>query len=189
MSIWQCQAKGNWGPFDPECPADFTPCFEDTFIRLIPAAFLVLAGIPRLVRLAKQESVGIVALIAISTVSLVLDRIGNKHGFFHSIGLEFLAAIGEIATLILAFGLTVAENKKNYLSSNVLLVYWLLFILSSAVKLRTLTFGCPLSILSEKKDLQVTVGLLAGKIADALLVFVLECFRKDAGVQLGDDSF
>ncbi|OAQ30743.1 ATP-binding cassette transporter 1 [Linnemannia elongata AG-77] len=203
MSIWQCQAKGNWGPFDPECPADFTPCFEDTFIRLIPAAFLVLAGVPRLVRLAKQESirhpvsdwrqslkqVGIVALIAISTISLVFDRTGNKNGFFHNIGLEFLAAIGEIVVLLLAFGLTVVENKKNYLSSNVLLVYWLLFILSSAVKLRTLTFGCPLSILSEKEDLQVTVGLLAGKIADALLVFVLECFRKDAGIQLGDDSF
>ncbi|KAK3829900.1 MAG: ATP-binding cassette transporter 1 [Linnemannia elongata] len=198
MSIWQCQAKGDWGPFDPECPADFTPCFEDTFIRLIPAVFLILAGVPRLARLAKQESirhyvsdwrqslkqVGIVALIAISIVSLVLDRIDNKHGFFHNIGLEFLAAIGEIVTLILAFGLTV-----NYLSSNVLLVYWLLLILSSAVKLRTLTFGCPLSILSEKKDLQVTVGLLAGKISDAILVFVLECFSKDAGVQLGDDSF
>ncbi|KAF8948965.1 hypothetical protein BGZ47_000640 [Haplosporangium gracile] len=213
MSIWQCQAKGNWGPFDPDCPADFTPCFEDTFIRLIPAAFLVLAGVPRLVRLAKQESirhpsdwrqslkqasgiplficplVGVVALIAISTASLVYDRLGSKHGFFHHIGFEFLAAIGEIVTLFLAFGLTVVENKKNYLSSNVLLIYWLLFILSSAVKLRTLTFGCPLSILDEKKDIQITVALLAGKIADALLVFILECFRKDAGVQLGDDSF
>lgn len=92
-------------------------------------------------------------------------------------------------TLVLAFGLTVVEHKKNYLSSNVLLVYWLLFIFSSSIKLRTLTFGCPLSILSDKKDLQVTVCLLTGKIADALLVFILECFSKDPGVQLGDDSF
>ncbi|KAF9128020.1 hypothetical protein BGW39_005426 [Mortierella sp. 14UC] len=199
MSIWQCQAS-TWGPFDPECPADFTQCFEDTFIRLIPAAFLVLAGIPRIVRLAKQESIrhpvadwrqtiGLVALIAISIASLVYDRQGGKHGFFHHVGLEFLAAIAEIVTLVFALVLTVVENKKNFLSSNVLLVYWLLFILSSAIKLRTLTFGCPLSILGEKKDLQIATGLLAGKIVDALLIFILECFRKDAGVQLGDDSF
>ncbi|KAF9093229.1 hypothetical protein BGX29_010035 [Mortierella sp. GBA35] len=208
MSIWQCEAKGTWGPFDPDCPADFTPCFEDTFVKLIPAVFLIVAGFPRLVRLAKQESirplsdwrqtlkqasfsniVGVVALIAISTASLVHDRFGNKHGFFHHIGLEFLSSVVEIVTLVLALGLTVVENKKNHLSSNVLLVYWLLLILSATVKLRTLTFGCPLSILGEKKDHQVTVGLLAGKIADALLVFILECFRKDAGIQLGDDSF
>lgn len=170
---------------------------------MIPAVFLLVAGVLRLARLAKQESirhplcdwrqtlkqVGIVALIAISIATLVLDRHGSKQGVFHDVGLEFLAAIVEILTLVLALGLTVVENKKNYLSSNVLLVYWLLLILSSAIKLRTLTFGCPLSILGEKRDLQITVGLLSGKIADALLVFVLECVSKDAGVQLGDDSF
>ncbi|KAK3829999.1 MAG: multi drug resistance-associated protein MRP [Linnemannia gamsii] len=166
---------------------------------MIPAAFLLLAGLPRLARLTRQESIhhpvrdwrqtlkqfGVVALIAISIASLVHDRQGS----FHHVGLEFLAAIIEIVTLVFALVLTVVENKKNYLSSNVLLVYWLLLIFSSTVKLRTLAFGCPLSILGEKKDLQITTGLLVGKIADALLVFILECFRKDAGVQLGDDSF
>ncbi|KAF9112024.1 hypothetical protein BGX27_004109 [Mortierella sp. AM989] len=209
MSIWQCQAKGNWGPFDPECPADFTPCFEDTFLKLIPVAFLLVAGLLRFVKLSKQESLhypstswrqtvkllGIVALITISISTLVQDRLeSSKHGIFHHFGLESLSSVIEIISLILALTLTIVENKKNYLSSNVLLVYWLLLIITSAIKLRTITMGCPVEILNafgkpSKHQQQLIVGLLSGKIIVALLVFSLECFHRDAGIQLGEDNY
>ncbi|KAF9359131.1 hypothetical protein BGX26_000075 [Mortierella sp. AD094] len=209
MSIWQCQSKGTWGPFDPKCPADFTPCFEDTFLKLVPVAFLLIAGLPRLIKLSKQESlrypstswrqtlklIGIVALITISIATLVQDRLdSSKHGIFHHIGLESLSSLLEILSLILALALAVVENKKNYLSSNVLLVYWLFLIITSAIKLRTLTLGCPVDILSglgkpSKHQQQVIVGLLSGKIIDAILVFSLECVHRDAGIQLGEDNY
>lgn len=44
------------GPIDPDCPADFTSCFEDGLLKLLPAAFLLLVGIPRLFKLQKLAS-------------------------------------------------------------------------------------------------------------------------------------
>ncbi|KAI1317577.1 hypothetical protein EDD11_008147 [Mortierella claussenii] len=214
MSIWQCTNKGKWGPFDSDCPADFTPCFEDTFIKLIPVVFLLVAGLARLVKLSKQESlrypttswrqtlklVAIGGLIALSIVILVQEHFtedrnssDRKHGSkSHHLGLEFLSAILEIVSLFIALTLAFVEDRKSYLSSNVLLVYWPLLIISSGIKLRTLTMGCPISILHQTirpRQHQVLVGLLSGKILDAVLVFVLECIRKDAGIQLGEDNY
>ncbi|KAF9199094.1 hypothetical protein BGZ49_010827 [Haplosporangium sp. Z 27] len=209
MSIWQCQSKGPWGPMDPECSADFTPCFEDTFLKLVPVAFIFIVGVPRLVKLLKQESlrynstswrqvlklIGIVTLIAISIGTLVQDRLSSsKHGVFHNIGLESLSSLLEIFSLIFALVLTIVENEKTYLSSNVLLLYWLFLIITSAIKLRTLTMGCPVDILNgfgkpSKHQQLLTIGLLSGKIIDAILVFILECIHRDAGIQLGEDNY
>ncbi|KAG0054044.1 hypothetical protein BGZ83_012033 [Gryganskiella cystojenkinii] len=195
------------GPFDPDCPADLSPCFEDTFIKMIPVIFLFVAGLHRFVVLSKMESlnyptkswkqslklVGIVAVIGVTSALFIIDRLGNKHGFFHHAGLEFLSSVFEIVALVIALGLTIAENKKTFLSSNVLLVFWLLSIIASGIKLRTLTLGCPSSLLfsdedgEKKRQLRTIVGLLSAKIVGTILVFALECVRKDAGIQLGDD--
>ncbi|KAF9996575.1 Multidrug resistance-associated protein 1, partial [Entomortierella chlamydospora] len=197
------------GPFDPECPADFTPCFEDTFLKLVPVVFLLVAGLPRLIKLSKQQSlrypstswrqtlklIGIVALIAISIATLAQDSFDyGRHGIFHHIGLELLSSLLEILSLVLALALTVVENKKSYLSSNVLLVYWLFLIITSSIKLRTLTLGCPVEDLDglgkpSKRQQQLIIGLLSGKIIDAILVFSLECVHRDAGIQLGEDNY
>ncbi|KAF9191139.1 hypothetical protein BGZ51_007720 [Haplosporangium sp. Z 767] len=221
MSFWQCQSKGPWGPFNPDCPADFTPCFEDTVLRLIPVVFLMIAGIARATKLAKQESLrnpdkswhqilklasplaGIMILVVLSIASLVLDRVifSNKHGFFHHIGPEFLSATLEIFTLIFAFALTLMENKKHYRSSDVLLVYWLLLIMATIIKLRTLTMGCSTSLFNiygsdsseksrrRKRQYQATVGLLCASVVIEIGVFALECVHKDSGVQLSDDNY
>ncbi|KAF9327392.1 hypothetical protein BG006_009279 [Podila minutissima] len=192
MSIWQCQSRDNWGPFNPSCAPDFTPCFEDTVLRLVPTVILLAGGIPRLVHLTKQPSlfrpsknwrqilklVGIVALVALAIVTIVLDRIHHND---LPVGLEFLASLVEVGALIFALALTVVENQKSYLSSNVLLVFWLASIFTTGAKLRTIALSCPAS---DSTDLTLVIA----KVAITTLVFALECVRKDAGVQLGQDD-
>ncbi|KAF9435675.1 hypothetical protein BGZ76_005767, partial [Entomortierella beljakovae] len=197
------------GPFDPDCPADFTPCFEDTFLKLIPVVFLFIAGSLRTSQLAKQEDlrypfsgskqtlklIGIFSLIIISLSTLVLDRLeSGKHAVSRHFGFEALSLLLEFISLIFALSLALVENKKNYNSSNVLLIYWLLLIIVSGIKLRTITMGCPVDVLLDPSkpsshNHYMTVGLLSGKIISAILVFTLECMHKDAGVQLGDDNY
>ncbi|KAF8928276.1 hypothetical protein BGZ58_009765 [Dissophora ornata] len=191
MSIWQCQHKGSWGPFNPDCPADFTPCFEDTALRLIPVAFLLVAGLHRLVRLSKQTSLShpsrnwrqifklitIAALIVVASIAIVEEQFRNSH-----VSIEFLSSVIEEAALIFALVLTIVENKKSFLSSNVLLIFWLLSSAASGAKLRTLVLGCPASDFNE-------IALSSTKLALTLLVFALECLRKDAGIRLDEDDY
>ncbi|KAG0004492.1 hypothetical protein BGZ80_000819, partial [Entomortierella chlamydospora] len=191
MSIWQCQQKDSLGPFNPDCPADFTPCFEDSVLRLIPVLFLILTGVPRLVRLSKQSSLvhpsknwrqvlkllGIVALISTTVVIQVL-----RWNFDPSASLESLSAVIEITSLIFALALTTIENKKSFLSSNVLLVFWLLLTINTGVKLRTLVMGCPASDSTDSY-------LYGAKLALAVFIFSLETLRKDAGIRLGEDDY
>ncbi|KAF9941830.1 hypothetical protein BGZ67_003920 [Mortierella alpina] len=193
MSIWQCQHSNPWGPFNPDCPADFTPCFEDTALRLLPVAFLLLAGLPRLVELSKKTSlshpsqnwrqtlkqIGIVALTILAALMIMQHH--HKH-LKVAISLEFLSSLVEVLALVLAFVLTVIENRKSFLSSNVLLVFWLLSIASTGIKLRTLALGCAGGNTTE------TV-MYGAKITLTALIFALECIRKDAGVRLDEEDY
>jgi len=104
-----------------------------------------------------------------------------------------MSSILEIVALVFAFALTVVESKKTFLSSSVLLVFWLLSILASGVKLRTLAMGCPSSAHAigdeKRRHLQAVVCLLITKVVGTILVFALECVRRDAGIQLGDETY
>ncbi|KAF9947639.1 hypothetical protein BGZ70_002580, partial [Mortierella alpina] len=208
------------GPVDPECPADLTPCFEDTFLKLIPVVFLVLAGVPRLVQLSKQESLGypyrnwrqtvklaaIGLLVALSLAcALVQSHVLSGHrsqsdsGVQHDskdIGLDFVASIVEACAFALALFLAVMSNKKSFLGSNVLLLFWLITIVITGIKLRTLFSSCPggssafLSLLGAFKKHASTVMveqvLVSAKMMALVIVLTLECIRKDTRVQLGE---
>ncbi|KAF8985597.1 hypothetical protein BGZ46_003292 [Entomortierella lignicola] len=191
MSIWQCQQKDTWGPFNPDCPADFTPCFEDSVLRLIPVLFLIVAGIPRLIALSKQSSlarpskgwlqifklIGITDLIiTVAVIQLLQWRVGTNAS------VEILSAFIEIVSLIFGLALTVVENRKSFLSSNVLSVFWLLFASSTGIKLRTLVLGCPISDFTE-------TCLYGAKLTLAILIFLLETQRKDGGIRLGENDY
>lgn len=117
-------------------------------------------------------------MVALAIVTIVLDRIHHND---LPVGLEFLASLVEVGALIFALALTVVENQKSYLSSNVLLVFWLASIFTTGAKLRTVALSCPAS---DSTDLT----LVLAKVAITTLVFGLECVRKDAGVQLGQDD-
>ncbi|KAF9356142.1 hypothetical protein BGX34_010083 [Mortierella sp. NVP85] len=191
MSIWQCRAGDAWGPFNPECPGDFTPCFEDTAIRLIPVVFLFLTGVPRLIRISKQSTltypsknwrqtlkvVEIVALIILTSLITFQEFTASAR----DVRAEILAAAAEIAALIFSLALTIVENKKSFLSSNVLSIYWLLSTAHTGTKLRTLALGCPTNDATE-------TYLHGGKLFLLTFIFALECTRKDAGVSLDEDQ-
>ncbi|KAI7828580.1 ATP-binding cassette transporter 1, partial [Gamsiella multidivaricata] len=177
------------GPFNPNCPADFTPCFEDTVLRLIPVVFLLVAGIPRLVKLSKQSSLTHpsknwrqIGIIVLSIVTALIIVQGWRRDSSAHLSIEFLSAIVELGALAIAFLHTVIENRKSPFSSDVLLVFWLFLIGSTGIKLRTLALGCPPSDLT-------TTYLTAGKLILAIVVFALECVRKDAGIRLDGDDY
>jgi hypothetical protein len=94
---------------------------------------------------------------------------------------EILAAAAEIVALIFGLALTIVENKKSFLSSNVLSIYWLLSTAHTGTKLRTLALGCPTNDATE-------TYLHGGKLFLLTFIFALECTRKDAGVSLDEDQ-
>ena len=96
--------------------------------------------------------------------------------------MEAVSAILEVLVLAFALALTILENKKSFLSSNTLLVFWPLSMIATGIRLRTLIIGCPSSS-------QIDINLYGGKLALTFLVFVLESVRKDAGIRLGEDDF
>ncbi|KAF9948426.1 hypothetical protein BGZ72_009661 [Mortierella alpina] len=217
-----CQTKDTWGPIDPECPADFTPCFEDTLLKLIPVVFLVVAGIPRLVTLSKQESlsypyknwrqtvklVAIGLLVALSlALALVQSHLLSRHPSESDsvaqpdqkdIGLDFVVTIVEALGFAAALYLAVISNKKSFLGSNVLLLFWLVTIIVTGIKLRTLFSSCPggssaiLVLVDAFKKHASTVAveqvLVAAKMVVLAVVFTLECVRQDTRIQLGEGN-
>ncbi|KAF9914815.1 hypothetical protein BX616_007504, partial [Lobosporangium transversale] len=159
-------------------------------LRLIPVSFLLIAGLPRIIQLAKKPTIsypsskwtGITALIAVSIaiqVRIFQSHKDNDESYF---SIESLSAIVEIVLLFFAWVLTIVENKKNHLSSNVLLVFWLLLFISTAIKLRTLVLGCPIT--SEWNE----STLYGSKLALSAFVFSLETVRKDPGIRLDEDD-
>ncbi|KAG0225249.1 ATP-binding cassette transporter 1 [Mortierella sp. GBAus27b] len=190
MSIWECRSGDSWGPFDPECPGDFTPCFEDTVLRLVPVAFLFVAGLPRLVQLSKQSTlsypstnwrqtlkvVEIVVLIIVASL-IAFQQFRDVDS---TISAEILASAVEVVAFIFGLGLTIVENKKSFLSSGVLSIYWLLSLVSTGVKLRTLVMSCSAAG-------STATNLYGGRLVLLAFIFALECTRKDAGISLEDD--
>ncbi|CAO3563902.1 unnamed protein product [Mortierella alpina] len=208
------------GPVDPECPADLTPCFEDTVLKLVPVVFLLVAGVPRLVHLSKQESLtfpyrnwrqtvklaAIGLLVALSLAcALVQSRVLSEHppqsdpGVQQDpkdIGLDFVVSIVEAGAFALALFLAVMSNKKSFLGSNVLLLFWLITIIVTGVKLRTLFASCPggssafLALVGAFKDHASTIMveqlLVTTKMMVLVVVLTLECIRKDIRIQLGE---
>ncbi|KAK3818860.1 MAG: ATP-binding cassette transporter 1 [Benniella sp.] len=213
MAIWNCRADGDWGPIDPDCPADFTPCFENGALKLLPIVFLLLMGIPRLSKLQKQASLehpcknwkhvvkltGIVLVIIASSVLLVnqyhahrpsLDAPANP---FAHLGIEFWASLLELLAFCLAFHLAVIENRKSFLASNVLLLFWLFSFAINGVRLRTLIANCPggksLFMPTWPSTSSIEQYFVGGRFVLLLVVFVLECLRRDTRIQLDEDGY
>ncbi|KAI8342383.1 hypothetical protein BC941DRAFT_139243 [Chlamydoabsidia padenii] len=51
-----CPNSEGWGPFSTIRVPDFTPCFEESVVLLIPAAYLIVFGMARVWVLTKREN-------------------------------------------------------------------------------------------------------------------------------------
>lgn len=98
------------------------------------------------------------------------------------LGIEFWASALEILALTFAFYLAVVENKKSYLASDVLLLFWLLSFAVTAVRFRTLFSSC------HGGASLIERGFVGGRLALFLIVFVLESIRRDTRIHLDEDG-
>ncbi|KAF9584556.1 hypothetical protein BGW38_006031, partial [Lunasporangiospora selenospora] len=132
--------------------------------------------------------IGIALLVGLAGVSALLYALSGP------IGVEFTAAIVEFLALALALVLALCENRKTYRSSDVLLLFWPLFMIISLVRLRTLVSDCafahssanlllPVSLTSQASEDAI---LIICKLFVALAAFVFEFIPKIAPIQLGD---
>lgn len=105
-------------------------------------------------------------------------------------GIEFWASVLELIALSFAFYLAVVENRKSFLASDVLLLFWLLSFAITGVRFRTLTSDCPggVSLLARPSSSLIEQGFVGGRLALFLVVFVLECLRRDTRIQLDEDG-
>lgn len=137
------------------------------------------------VQLFSHYQLGIALLITVTSISsLRVLLLGQKHTH---IGMETVAGFIEIIGFIFALVLAVIENSRSFRSSNVLLVFWLLVIVSTAIKLRTVLVRCPIDSNGHQEEDSIEECLVSVKFVLSALVFALECVRKDAGIRLGQD--
>ncbi|KAF9912121.1 hypothetical protein BX616_010415, partial [Lobosporangium transversale] len=135
---------------------------------------------------------------------------GSHSNDSNTVGIEFLVSLTELLGLNFALVLTVQENKRSFLASNTLLIFWLLSSLVSAIKLHTLASSCPggdnnginsnggffnFAVFKGNDHSEISWSsliveqvIVSTRLILALLVFALECIRKDTRIQLGDES-
>lgn len=121
-------------------------------------------------------------MITVASISSLQPLLGKKA----HIRIETLAGFIEIIGFMFALVLVMIENSKSFRPSNVLLVFWPLVIASTAIKLRTVMVECPIDNNTHQED-GIEQCLVGAKLVLTMLVFALECVRKDAGIRLGDD--
>ncbi|KAF9329230.1 hypothetical protein BG006_007662 [Podila minutissima] len=128
---------------------------------------------------------GIALLITVTSMSsLRAFLLDQKHTH---VRMETVASFIEINGFIFALVVAMIENSRSFRSSNVLLVFWLLVIVSTAIKLRTVLVRCPTDSNGHQEEDSIEERLVSVKSVLSVLVFVLECVRKDAGIRLGQD--
>ncbi|KAG2178766.1 hypothetical protein INT43_001612 [Umbelopsis isabellina] len=145
-----CRDPEGWGPFSDTRTPDFTPCFEDTVVMMVPAAFLLIFGVARLWFLSKRNSLpldmtsnwlyfakmSILALLAIVTAAIASRSVYLTSSWIDNI--QVLDQILGVFVVIFVIALHYLEYTRERIASAVLLFYWLMVIITQALKLHTL---------------------------------------------------
>ncbi|KAG2230070.1 hypothetical protein INT48_005398 [Thamnidium elegans] len=145
-----CYNTEGWGPFSWIRKPDFTPCFEDTVILVIPSIYIIIVGMIRLFILSKRHplSKDITKnwLYFVKMTVLIILLLTASASFIFSINdapsvldnAQILAQGFNVFVLIFATILHHFEYTRNRISSGALLIYWLMELIVGAIKLRTL---------------------------------------------------
>ncbi|KAF1798871.1 P-loop containing nucleoside triphosphate hydrolase protein [Mucor lusitanicus] len=192
-----CRNSEGWGPFSDERVPDFTPCFEDTVITLVPSAFVIIGGMIRFWLLSKRESLSsdmtrnwhyfakmtTLSLILMTTIASFLFSVLND-GMDWIDNAQVLVQGLSILVVVFVIGLHHIEYNRNRVSSAVLLFYWLFVIIADGIKLRT-------KILNDAPYTDGTqFALFATNYALAVIIFGLENMQrpKTQYIMLEDDE-
>ncbi|KAF9985753.1 hypothetical protein BGZ65_010009, partial [Modicella reniformis] len=131
---------------------------------------------------------GIVLLIVITSAFIV-----GTHAYSDTqyLGIEFWSSVVEAMALTFALYLSVAENKKSFLASDVLLLYWLFSFAVTGVRFRTLISNCPggVSLSIRPSASSIEQNFVGARLGLFLAVFILECVRCDPRIQLDESRY
>ncbi|ORZ17222.1 multi drug resistance-associated protein MRP [Absidia repens] len=176
-----CPNNEGWGPFSTVRVPDFTPCFEESVVLLVPAAYLLVFGLARVWILSKRENLSsdmtrnwlyfakMITLVALLLTTVASTWIVASQTDSWLDNAPLLAKLFNAFVLVFAIGLHQLEYFRNTISSAVLLFYWLFVLIVDGVKLRTLL------LLRQQTSDSVQFSLFVTSFALSLLVFVLEC--------------
>ncbi|KAI8647805.1 multi drug resistance-associated protein MRP [Parasitella parasitica] len=145
-----CYNSEGWGPFSSIRHPDFTPCFEDTIVLLIPSVYVLAAGIIRFWILSKRAQLSKDAtrnwLYFVKMSALIVLFLLAVTSFIFSVN-EAISVIDNVQIIAQGFNVFVMafvillhhlEYTRNKISSGVLLFYWLFEIIAGTIKLRTM---------------------------------------------------
>ncbi|KAG0224129.1 hypothetical protein BGW42_005307 [Actinomortierella wolfii] len=183
-------ARGPWSPLEG-CEADLTPCFEESVLRMIPVALIAIGGTVRFARLSSEPVLARIpkdgrqvtkmlltlGLLIFSIVVLFLEGVHRS--------IETVTAVVEIASLAFVYLLTIAENRKHRRSSDVLMIYWLVFLAMDAIRLRTVLLDCTSSSRNSGWSQALFLEL---RMVTSFAIFLLELFKKKPAIELGEDD-
>lgn len=175
-----CSDPEGWGPFSRIRTPDFTPCFEDSVVMMVPAVFLMVFGIVRLWQLSKRNSLpldmtsnwlyfakmSVLALLTIMTVAMASRSIILSPSWIDDI--QILDQIVGVFVVIFVVALHYLEYTRERIASTVLLFFWLLTISAQAIKVHTLV-----SLDVHKSDISAFV-LFVTSFVLSVIMFALE---------------
>ncbi|GBC03741.1 hypothetical protein RclHR1_00530016 [Rhizophagus clarus] len=183
-----CHDKDGWGPWRPNVPnqqfPDFTMCFEEGIILTSVNLFLIIFGFYEINRYSKKHAVlplhalnnwhnraitiTLYLLIALNIIDFVYTMWNNWLLF----NIMVISSFINLFTMFVAYSVYKLSYTHSHVSSPVLSLYWLLYLIAHIIKLRTLVLmGYTISKPFYFADVLISIILV-------LVVFVLELYPK-----------
>lgn len=145
-----CGNAEGWGPLSPY-RYDFTPCFLDATWMLIVAAWGAIAGALAIVWMLRKTSaqpvskdwhfyakLGVIAALLATTAVQAGFQIASLGGEVWYQDIRFWTTAASFLSLCVIGAVQYFEHWRLRYPHGVVLVFWLFYIISSAVKLRSL---------------------------------------------------
>jgi len=178
-----CPNAEGWGPWSNLRILDFTTCFEDFVISTCPMIFFSVFSIPRILKLIKRPApstdgwgghywakiinAGLILFLYIISFICSLSEVENLPASLTSV------VVFHGFCLVAVWIFTHYEHTRSVRDSNVLLVFWLSFLIASLIKLRTMvSLGIPSSDSS-------AFALFTISTICSFVQFILENLKKD----------
>lgn len=184
-----CRSAEGWGPASPSRDLDFTPCFEDAVLTMAPVLLLAMCAAtvlpqwnrtePRPLTKMSQTILQLKDGILLAACLVAALQVSLAFGEHSSplTAIPFWAALVQLAGYGLALPIQHLNHTRERRSSTILLLYWLVHIIFSALRLRT-SVEYPSPPIQENTTNFV---LQAVRLTLVVIIFALEC----VGVEIG----
>ncbi|RIA93900.1 ATP-binding cassette transporter 1 [Glomus cerebriforme] len=196
-----CHDEDGWGPWRPNRPnqqfPDFTMCFEEGAILTPINLLLIILGFYEIYRYSKKHAVlplraleswhyvaikiTIHMLITLSIINFIFAVWTSQWLFFNIV---IISSFINVFSMFVAYSVYKISYTHSHVSSSILLLYWLFYLITHIIKLRTLIL---MGYATSKPQFFFTLF----SMILVLVVFVLELLpkpRSDYELIDGDDE-